>query len=277
MVRERLPQFGITHTMLSVHDHDAIAETFAQDDTKLLVFEAPTNPMLQVPDLDTIVKLAVENGVTTVLDNTFGGLHNHGDYPIDLFTHSLTKYASGHGDVMGGAVVGDKQRIAALKPWAINMGATLDSDTAYLILRGLRTYFLRFERHCETALKIAEYLQSRAEVERIFYPALESDSGYALASKQMNGCGGVLSFNLGCDREQAWAFVDSLQLFATVSSVGSTESLVAPVKLYFGRDLSESEAQLAGITEGTVRLSVGLEHADDLIADLEQAFDKVFG
>jgi cystathionine beta-lyase/cystathionine gamma-synthase len=213
----------------------------------------------------------------TVLDNTFGGLHNHGDYPVDLFTHSLTKYASGHGDVMGGVVVGEKERIAALKPWAVNMGATLDSDTAYMILRGLRTYFLRFERHCESALRIAEHLRGRSEVDRVFYPGLESDPGYALASRQMNGCGGVLSFNLRCDREQAWAFIDALELFATVSSVGSTESLVAPVKLYFGRDLSESEADLAGITDGTVRLSVGLEHVDDLIADLEQAFGKVFG
>lgn len=277
MVRERLPQFGIAHTMLSIHDHKAIAETLAQDDAKLLVFEAPTNPMLQVPDLDAILELARANGVKTVLDNTFGGLHNHGDYPVDFFTHSLTKYASGHGDVMGGVVVGDAQGIAALKPWAVNMGATLDADTAYLILRGLRTYFLRFERHCESALHIAEHLQSRPEVERVFYPALESDPGYALASRQMKGCGGVLSFNLKCDREQAWAFVDALELFATVSSVGSTESLVAPVKLYFGRDLSESEADLAGITDGTVRLSVGLEHVDDLIADLEQAFEKVFG
>lgn len=277
MVRERLPEFGIAHTMLSIHDHAAIAETFARDDAKLLVFEAPTNPMLQVPDLDAILKLARANGVTTVLDNTFGGLHNHGDYPVDLFTHSLTKYASGHGDVMGGVVVGEKERIAALKPWAVNMGATLDSDTAYMILRGLRTYFLRFERHCESALRIAEHLRGRSEVDRVFYPGLESDPGYALASRQMNGCGGVLSFNLRCDREQAWAFIDALELFATVSSVGSTESLVAPVKLYFGRDLSESEADLAGITDGTVRLSVGLEHVDDLIADLEQAFGKVFG
>ncbi len=277
MVRERLPHFGITHTMLSIHDHDAIAQACGRDDTKLLVFEAPTNPMLQVPDLEAILELARANGVTTVLDNTFGGLQNHGDFPVDLFTHSLTKYASGHGDVMGGVVIGEKQRIAALKPWAINMGATLDSDTAYLILRGLRTYFLRFERHCESALRIAEFLQGRAEVERVFYPALAADPGYALASRQMNGCGGVLSFNLACDRDQAWAFVDALELFATVSSVGSTESLVAPVKLYFGRDLSESEAELAGITDGTVRLSVGLEHADDLIADLEQAFGKVFG
>jgi cystathionine beta-lyase/cystathionine gamma-synthase len=175
---------------------------------------------------------------------------------------------------MGGGVIADQQRIAALKPWAINMGATLDAGAAYLILRGLRTYFLRFRQHCASALQVAEFLDGHPRVERVFYPGLASDPGHRLAAQQMDGCGGVLSFNINCDRDQAWAFVDALQLFATVSSIGSTDSLVAPVKLYFGRDLSDAEVVQAGITEGSVRLSVGLEHPDDLIADLEQAFAK---
>lgn len=277
MVRERLPQFGIAHSMVSVHDHAAIADALALEDTKLLVFEAPTNPMLKVPDLEAIAAMAKANGVTTVLDNTFAGLHNHGDYDIDYLVHSLTKYASGHGDVMGGAVIGSAQRIAALKPWAVNMGATLDPGVAYMILRGLRTYYLRFERHSRSALKVAEYLDADPRVERVFYPGLPGDPGHALAERQMDGCGGVLSFDLGCEREQCWAFIDSLQLFATVSSIGSTESLVAPVKLYFGRDLSDAEARRAGITDGAVRLSIGLEDPDDLIADLDGALTATFG
>ena len=277
MLRERLPQFGISYTMVSVHDHAALADALALDDTALLIFEAPTNPMLQVPDIEAIVAMAKSHGVTTVLDNTFGGLHNHGGFEVDFFVHSLTKYASGHGDVMGGVVLADKKRIAALKPWAINMGATLDAGVAYMILRGLRTYFLRYARHSESALKIAEFLQSHERVRRVFYPGLESDAGYELAKRQMNGCGGVLSFELDCDRERCWAFIDALELFATVSSIGSTDSLVAPVRLYFGRDLTDEDAQRAGITDGTVRLSIGLEDPDDLIADLTQAFAKVFG
>ena len=277
LARERLKHFGISFSMLSVHDHSAIAKVFAAEDTKLLIFEAPTNPMLHVPDIPAIVALAKQHGVTTVLDNTFAGLHNHGQYEIDYYVHSLTKYASGHGDVMGGAVITDESNISKLKPWAINMGATMDPGVAFMILRGLRTYYLRYRRHSETALALAEHLQGRAHVKRVFYPGLADDPGYALAQQQMDDCGGVLSFDLDADEEQAWAFIDALELFVTTSSVGSTESLVAPVKLYFAGDLTDEERTRAGINDGTVRLSVGLEHLDDLVADLEQAFDKAFG
>ncbi len=277
MVRERLKPFGINFSMLSVHDHAAIAKEFAAQDTKLLIFEAPTNPMLQVPDISAIVALAKQHGVTTILDNTFGGLHNHGQYDIDYYVHSLTKYASGHGDVMGGAVITAQANIGKLRPWAVNMGATMDPGAAFLILRGMRTYFLRYHRHSETALTIAEFLQGNAHVKRVFYPGLAGDPGHALAQQQMGDCGGVLSFDLVADEDRTWAFIDALELFLTSSSVGSAESLVAPVKLYFGRDLSSEDAARAGINDGTVRLSVGLEHPDDLVADLEQAFDKAFG
>lgn len=276
MARERLVRFGVEFSMLSVHDHDAIEASFRQDQTKLVVFEAPTNPMLQVPDIKKISALAKQHGVTTVLDNTFGGLHNHGGYDIDYFVHSLTKYASGHGDVMGGAVIADNEKIAKIKPWAINMGSTLDPGAAYLILRGLRTYYLRYRRHSESALTLATHLENHPRVKRVFYPGLPSDSGHPLAQKQMDDCGGVLSFDLDADRATTWAFIDALGLFRTASSIGSTESLVAPVQLYFARDLSAEEAEVAQISESTVRLSVGLEHTDDLIADLEQAMGKAF-
>ena len=276
LARERLKPFGVNFSMLSVHDHAAISEAFAAEDTKLVVFEAPTNPMLQVPDLVAIVELAKQHGVTTILDNTFGGLHNHSQFEIDYYVHSLTKYASGHGDVMGGAVIASKENIRKLKPWAINMGATMDPGAALLILRGLRTYYLRYRRHSETALALAEYLQKNPRVKRVYYPGLPDDPGYALAKQQMDDCGGVFSFDLDADEKQTWAFIDALELFMTTSSIGSTESLVAPVRLYFARDLTAEESALAGIGEGTVRLSVGLEHSDDLKADLTQAFEKIF-
>ncbi|MGI9258665.1 MAG: trans-sulfuration enzyme family protein, partial [Gammaproteobacteria bacterium] len=228
------------------------------------------------PDIERLSALAKQHGVTTILDNTFGGLHNHGSYDLDYFVHSLTKYASGHGDVMGGAVIANKEKIAKIKPWAINMGSTIDPGASYLILRGLRTYYLRYRRHSESALALATHLESHARVKRVFYPGLSSDPGYPLAEKQMDDCGGVFSFDLDADRATTWAFIDALELFRTASSVGSTESLVAPVHLYFARDLSADEAEVAQISESTVRLSVGLEHAEDLIADLEQAMDKAF-
>jgi len=276
LARERLTQFGVTYSMLSVHDHAAIATAFAAEETKLAVFEAPTNPMLQVPDLSAITSMAKQHGVTTVLDNTFGGLHNHGQFDLDFYVHSLTKYASGHGDVMGGAVISSPDNIRRIKPWAVNMGATMDPGAAFLILRGLRTYYLRYRRHSETAMAIAEYLQASSRVKRVFYPGLPEDPGHELAMKQMEDCGGVLSFDLDADERQTWAFIDALKLFMTTSSVGSTESLVAPVKLYFARDLTADEQALAAIGDGTVRLSVGLEHPEDLIADLEQALAGTF-
>ena len=277
MVRQRLTRLGIDHTLLSVHDLQGMEEVFAADDTKCLIFEAPTNPMVQVPDIGAITALAREHGVVTVLDNTFGGLHNHGQFAIDYYIHSLTKYASGHGDVMGGAVIADRERLRDLKPLATNMGATLDPGAAFLILRGLRTYALRYSRHSESALTLAEFLNGHFRVERVCYPGLADDPGHELASKQMDGYGGVLSFDLSGDGEQAWKFIDALQLFATVASIGSTESLVAPAKLYFAGDLSEEECTRAGIGDNTVRLAVGLEDPGDLIADLEQAFSAAFG
>lgn len=277
MIRQRLPRFGIDFSMVSVHDAEGIAEALAADDTKLLVFEAPTNPMARIPDIRAICALAREHGVTTVLDNTFGGLHNHGGFDVDLYVHSLTKYANGHGDVMGGVVVAEAERIRQLKPWAINMGATLDPGAAYLILRGLRTYFLRYRRHCESALAVAEFLHGHACVKRVYYPGLPDDPGHRLAREQMEGFGAVMSFDLDGDAEQARVLIDALELFATTSSIGSTESLVAPVKLYFAQDLKPAELEVAGISETTVRLSVGLEHPDDLIADLEQALARASG
>jgi cystathionine beta-lyase/cystathionine gamma-synthase len=273
-VRRFLPKLGVEFVMLSVHDHEAIAKEFADERTKLVLFEAPTNPMLQVPDLEAIVSLAKQSNVVTVLDNTFAGLHNHGRYEIDYYVHSLTKYANGHGDVMGGIVIADKKRIRAIKPLAINMGATLDPGAAFLIARGLKTYFVRFRQHSASALAIAEFLVKRKEVARVFYPGLATDPGHALARKQMSDFGGVLSFDLKASKEQTWAFIDALELFTTTSSLGSTESLVAPVQLYLGSDLTADEQKRAQIKDSTVRIAVGLEHVDDLIADLDQALRK---
>jgi cystathionine beta-lyase/cystathionine gamma-synthase len=276
-VRRFLPKLGVKFTMLSVHDLAGIERAFAEDDTKLVLFEAPTNPMLQVPDLEAIVALAQRHDVVTVLDNTFAGLHNHGRFAIDYFVHSLTKYANGHGDAMGGIVIGDKKRIKALKPLSVNMGAVLDPEVAFLIARGLKTYYLRYERHSANALAIAQFLAKRKEVAKVFYPGLPSDAGHALARKQMTDFGGVVSFDLAADKARTWAFIDALELFTTTASLGSTESLVAPVQLYLGSDLSAEEQARAQIKESTVRLAVGIEHVDDLIADVEQALKKTFG
>jgi cystathionine beta-lyase/cystathionine gamma-synthase len=276
-VRRFLPKLGVQFTMLSVHDLDGIEQAFAQDDTKLVLFEAPTNPMLQVPDLEGVTALAKRHDVITVLDNTFAGLHNHGRYELDYFVHSMTKYANGHGDAMGGIVIGDRKRIRAIKPLATNMGAVLDPGVAFLMARGLKTYYLRYERHSQNAQALAEWLANAKEVTKVYYPGLPSDAGHALARKQMTDFGGVVTFDLDADKDRTWAFIDALELFTTTASLGSTESLVAPVRLYLGTDLSAEDQARALLKDSTVRFAVGIEHVDDLIADVEQALRKVFG
>jgi cystathionine beta-lyase/cystathionine gamma-synthase len=276
--RKFLPRCGIGFEMVSLHDHEGIEAALAKEDTKAILFESPTNPMLQVPDIEAILALAERHGVTTILDNTFAGFHNHGQYAIDFYVHSLTKFASGHGDVMGGVVIASADKLRPLKPLAVNMGATLDPAAAYSILRGMRTYYLRYERHCQNAQALAEYLQSRPEVGEVFYPGLQSRPDHDLARRQMHDFGGVLAFTLkDADRERTWAFIDALELHITASSLGSTDSLAAPVKLYFGSDMTEDEQEQARITESTVRLSTGIEHIDDLIADVAKAFDMAYG
>ncbi|MGD2167004.1 MAG: PLP-dependent transferase [Gammaproteobacteria bacterium] len=274
-IRKFLPRLGIGHSMLSVHDEVAIERELARKDTKLMLFESPTNPMLQIVDIKKIIDIAHRHDVVTALDNTFAGLHNHGDFDIDYFVHSLTKYANGHGDTMGGIVIGSKEKLRAIKPLAVNMGPTLDPGAAFLILRGMKTYFLRYRQHTQNATAIAEYLEAHPQVSRVWYPGLESDPGFALAQTQMNDTGGVVSFELNADKAGTHAFIDALTLFATTASLGSTESLVSPVRLFLGSDLSADELERSMITDSTVRLAVGVEHIDDLIADLEQAFAVV--
>jgi cystathionine beta-lyase/cystathionine gamma-synthase len=178
---------------------------------------------------------------------------------------------------MGGIVIGERKLIRAIKPLAVNMGSVLDPEVAFLIARGLKTYYLRYERHSSNALAIAEFLAKRKEVSRVLYPGLASHPQHALAKKQMDDFGGVAAFDLAADQARTWAFIDALELFTTTASLGSTESLVCPVKLYLGSDLTPEEQAQAQIGDGTVRFAVGIEHVDDLIADIDQALRKTFG
>jgi cystathionine beta-lyase/cystathionine gamma-synthase len=273
-VRRLLARYGVRHTMLSIEDTDAIERTLATTPTRLVVFESPTNPLLKVADIERITAAARKHGALTVLDNTFAGFHNHGQYDIDVFVHSLTKYASGHGDVMGGAVIAQKALIDAMRTDFIVTGATLDPHAAFLIQRGLKTYALRYERQCENAQRVAEFLASRAEVKRVHFPWLPSHPQHALAKRQMLDSGSIVTLDLAGDKASARRFANALKLFAISASLGSTESLVQPGELMRPRDLTDAERGWAGVTDSTVRLSIGIEDAEDLLADLAQALDK---
>lgn len=273
LVRRMLARYGVRHTMLSITDADAIERTLAAEPIRLVVFESPSNPVLKIADMQRIAAAARKHGALTVLDNTFAGFHNHGQFGVDVFVHSLTKYASGHGDVMGGAVIANKSLIDSMKADFAVMGSTLDPHTAFLIQRGMKTYALRYERQCHNAALIARFLESHPRVARVTYPGLESHPQHALAKSQMHDFGTLVSLELRADRAGAVRFAEALRLFAISASVGSTESLVQPGELMKPRDMSEQEREWAGVQDATMRLSIGIEDADDLIADLAQALD----
>lgn len=271
MVRRLLARYGVTHTVLSIEDTAGLEQTLASKPTRLVIFESPTNPVLKLADIEGITAVARRHGALTMLDNTFAGFHNHGQFDIDVFVHSLTKYASGHGDVMGGAVIGRREIIEKMRQDFIVIGATLDPHAAFLIQRGLKTYALRYQRQCENALQVARFLETHPQVARVTYPGLSSHPQYELAQRQLHDGGTIISLEL---REQGVApasFANALKLFAISASVGSTESLVQPGQLMQPRDLNEVERRWAAVTDRTMRLSVGIEDADDLVADLQQA------
>src|SRR5688500_11028715 len=208
IVRRLLARYGVRHTMLSIEDADAIERTLATTPTRLVVFETPSNPMLKVADIERITSAARKHGALTVLDNTFAGFHNHGQFDIDVFVHSLTKYASGHGDVMGGAIIANKSIIDSMRTDFVVAGATLDPHAAFLIQRGLRTYALRYERQCSNAQRIAEFLASRAEVKAVHFPWLESHPQHALAKRQMIDSGTIVTIELAGEKERARRFAN---------------------------------------------------------------------
>lgn len=272
MIRRVLARYGVTHTLLSIEDVAGIEQALASKPVRLVIFESPTNPVLKIADIERITTAARRHGALTVLDNTFAGFHNHGQFEIDVFVHSLTKYASGHGDVMGGAVIARSELIDKMRQDFIVIGATLDPHTAYLIQRGLKTYTLRYERQCANALQIARFLETHPKVERVAHPGLASHPQHQLAQRQMHDFGAIVSVDLKAGLQPA-AFANALKLFAISASVGSTESLVQPGQLMKPRDLDPGEQQWAAVTDRTMRLSVGVEDADDLIADLQQALN----
>jgi cystathionine beta-lyase/cystathionine gamma-synthase len=274
LVRKVLGRYGVTGTMLSVTDTAGLERVLAATPTRLVVFESPTNPALKVADVARVTAIARSHGALTLLDNTLGGLHNHGEFDVDLFAHSLTKYASGHGDVMGGALVGRRELVDALRDDCVNLGPTLDPHAAYLILRGLKTYFLRWDAQCRNALNIAQFLRSRPEVARVRYPGLPTDPGHALAARQMDGFGTLVTFDLAGGLDAGTRFAEALELFSIAASLGSTESLVVAPAMQQPRGMSEEQRHWTDISPGTVRLSIGIEDADDLIEDLRQALAR---
>jgi cystathionine beta-lyase/cystathionine gamma-synthase len=271
LIRRLLGRFGVTHTMLSIEDLAGVERALAANATRLVLFESPTNPVTKIADVAALTRLAHAAGALSVMDNTFAGFHQHGGYEVDVFIHSLTKYASGAGDVMGGAVIGRAEIIRALRTDFGALGGALDPHAAYLILRGLKTYFTRYQAQCASAMRIAHFLVQHPAVARVHYPGLPTHPQHALAAQQMQDFGTIVTLDLKGGAAAARHFADHLELFALAVSLGSTESLLVTAHMMAGRELSAEQQRISAITEGTVRLSIGLEDVDDLLQDLAQA------
>lgn len=275
IIRRLLSRFGVAHSMLSIEDLSGIERALAAQPTRLVFFESPTNPVTKIADIAAITHLAQVHGALSVLDNTFAGFHQHGEYDVDVFVHSLTKYASGTGDVMGGAVIARAELIRLLRTDFGALGGALDPHSAFLIQRGLKTYFVRYAAQCSSAMRIARLLASHPLVARVHYPGLPEHPQHALAARQMREFGSIVTVDLTGGLAAGGHFAESLELFALSASLGSTESLVVAPQMMVGRDLTTEQLRISAVTEGTVRLSIGLEDEEDLVADLLQALDAV--
>jgi cystathionine gamma-lyase len=246
--------------------------------TRLIWLETPTNPLLKICDIAEISKLAHEKGIPVLVDNTF--MTPFFQQPLslgaDLVLHSTTKYLNGHSDSVGGAVITSDDELHEKIRFNQNAaGAILSPFDSYMILRGTKTLALRMERHQKNAHEIARYLESHDKVAKVIYPGLASHPRHEIAKNQMSGYGGMVSFELKADLEQSRKFVESLKLFTLAESLGCVESLVELPALMTHASIPKAEREKTGISDSLIRISVGLEHIEDLLADVESALDRL--
>tara|TARA_R110002126_G_scaffold10245_90_gene46847 strand:- start:1939 stop:3132 length:1194 start_codon:yes stop_codon:yes gene_type:complete len=270
-------RYGIEVSFVDMTDHAAIAAAL-KPNTKMLFAETPINPNLVVLDLAFIGQFCQQHQLISVVDNTFLTplLQQPAKYGIDIVIHSATKYLNGHGDVVAGIIVANNENIATIKMTTLkDMGATISPHDAWLIIRGLKTLAVRMERHCQNAQQVAEFLQAHPAVKEVYYPGLPTHPGYRFLGEQMQGAGGVLAFELNASLEQSRYFINQCRLLSLAVSLGDAESLIQHPASMTHSPYSPEERQMAGISDGLIRVSVGLEHVADIIADLEQALTKM--
>ena len=273
---EWLPKLGIETTFVDTTEYDQ-HERAIRPNTKLLYVESPTNPLVRVVDLRRIVAIAREHGLITMIDSTFATPINcrPADFGIDLIMHSGTKYFGGHSDLIAGVVAGRADLIGQIHATRTTLGGCMDPHAAWLLLRGVKTLAVRVQRQNENALRVARFLAQHPNVRRVHYPFVEGHPQRALAIEQMRGGGGIVSFEVEGTGEAARKLSENLILFTLAPSLGGVDSLVSiPVLTSHAMIPAEHRAKM-GITEQLIRLSVGIEHVDDLIADLEQALAVV--
>lgn len=272
-----LRRFGIDVSVVPPGDPVAI-EAAIYPNTRLILTESPTNPFLYVIDLERLVEIAKRHRIRTVIDSTLAAPYNQNplDFGIDLVMHSATKYLAGHNDLLAGVVVGKAGMVDALRESQGVLGGITDPNTAYLLLRGLKSFALRMAQHNANGAALAAFLESHPRVRRVYYPGLKSHPSYKVAKAQMRGFGGLLSFELDATMAQTGAFIDALELPYTAPSLGGVESLVEQPAIMSYYEMAPEERQKIGIGDSLVRYAAGIEDTDDLLTDIEQAL-KVLG
>ncbi len=270
-------RFGIEYTFVDASRVEAISEAM-RPNTKILWLETPTNPLLKLTDIEAAARLAHERGVKVVVDNTFASPYFQSPLALgaDAVHYSTTKYLGGHSDVVGGAVVTSDRALHDRMKFCQNaVGAVPGPLDCFLVLRGLKTLAIRMREHEKNALAIARHLEKHRRVRRVVYPGLESHPQHALAKRQMRGFGGMISFEIDGDAAGARRFLSATRLFFLAESLGGVESLIELPAAMTHSSLPPEVRQKSGISDTFIRISVGIESADDLIADLERAFEAV--
>ncbi len=275
IITDILPRYGIDYTLAQVDD-PASWQAAVRPDTRLLFVETPANPTLRIADLAFLGKLCREHDIIMVVDNCFATpyLQQPIRFGADLVVHSATKYLDGQGRVLGGAVLGRAQYVEQCYNYLRRTGASLSPFNAWVLSKSLETLSLRMDRHCDNAEKLAAYLQQHPEIETVVYPHLPDNPQYELARRQMSRGGGLVGCELRGGSARGARFLNALQLHSLTANLGDTRSIAThPASTTHAR-ISPEERQAAGITPGFIRFSVGLEHIDDIIADIEQAIEK---
>ena len=272
--RVRKRSMGLRASYVDMSDLDALSAA-VQPDTRLIWIETPTNPMLKLVDIEAVVRFAKSRGIWTVVDNTFASpwIQRPLELGADAVVHSATKYLNGHSDMVGGvAVVGDNAELSEKLAFLQNaVGAISGPFDSFLALRGLKTLALRMERHCASALEIARWLERHPRVRRVVYPGLESHPQHGLARRQMRGFGGIVTVDLDAGLEDTKRVLERCHLFALAESLGGVESLIEHPAIMTHASIPAEQRRALGIGDGLIRLSVGIEDADDLREDLERA------
>jgi cystathionine beta-lyase/cystathionine gamma-synthase len=266
-----LPKLGVETTFVDTNNIEQ-HERAIRPNTKILYVESPTNPNLRVVDLEKIAALARKHGLISAIDSTFATPINcrPSEWGIDLVLHSGTKYFGGHSDIICGVATGRRDLIEQIHHTRTTLGGCMDPHAAFLLLRGIKTLAVRVERQNKSALRIAEFLSQHPKVARVHYPVLKEHPDYAVAKKQMAGAGGVLSFEVEGSGADACHVAEALHLFTLAPSLGGVDSLVTIPVLTSHAMVAPELRKKMGVTEQMIRISVGLEHVEDLIADLER-------